>query len=455
MALPPPPSSKSGMMPPPPPAGGGSGSAKGVEIVVMPEKYFGQALKMEGKTQEEMMLQAAPKAAPPAPKPVVPAGPLPRRPIWPFVLIVILVLLLIGGGFVWFNYETLFPKPKPVVQNPPPVQVPTAPNSPSALSAVATTGTAPAVSLSWVDGGGEKTGFRIERGTGDGTFQQLTPLPANSLSFLDVTVQSGTRYEYRVIAIGPGGESAPSNVASAQPVATTPVSVAPSLPPGGLDSDSDGLTDVEESVYGTDPHNPDSDADGFLDGNEVFHLYNPAAKAPVRLLDSGLVSLFTGPAGWSLYVPKGWTSTLETGDGASATIRSGQGEAFRISIEDNPSHMSIKDWYVSTHAGITADMLHDIETKGGLVGILGPDRTDANFAWDGKVFVLRYDNGDKPFINFRTTYEMMLNSLKLTGVPVISAPPTDESLGGPGEFLQTATPTESFVGSTSSTTSTP
>jgi len=424
---------------------------KGTEIVVMPEKYFGQALKMEGKTQEEMMRQA-PVPAPVAPKPV-PAGPLPRRPIWPIVLLVIAVLLLIIGAFVWFNFDTLFPKPTPVVTTPPPVIVTPAPNAPASLVAVATTGTAPAVNLSWVDGGGDKTGFRIERRENGGNFLPLTPLSPSSLSFLDVTVQGGSRYEYRVIAIGPGGESSPSNVAFAQPEISNQGPVTPSLPPGGLDSDSDGLSDVEEASFGTDPHNPDSDSDGFLDGNEVFHLYNPAAAAPVRLLDSGLVTGLSAPAGWSLYVPKGWTSSLDAADGSMATLRSGQGEAFRISIEDNSSHMDLTAWYLAHHQGVTADMLRTFETKGGLMGLLGPDRMDANFAWDGKVFVLRYDNGDKPFINFRTTYEMMLNSLKLTGAPTL-APVSDQALGGPGEFLQT-TSTATTTASENTTTSTP
>ncbi|MGE6761436.1 Ig-like domain-containing protein [Corallococcus interemptor] len=35
------------------------------------------------------------------------------------------------------------------------------------------------------------------------------------------------------------------------------------------DSDNDGLTDVEEAQYGTDPRNPDTDGDGLLDGVEV------------------------------------------------------------------------------------------------------------------------------------------------------------------------------------------
>lgn len=35
------------------------------------------------------------------------------------------------------------------------------------------------------------------------------------------------------------------------------------------DSDKDGLTDPDESKYGTDPNNPDTDSDGLLDGKEV------------------------------------------------------------------------------------------------------------------------------------------------------------------------------------------
>ncbi len=41
----------------------------------------------------------------------------------------------------------------------------------------------------------------------------------------------------------------------------------------GVDSDSDGLTDQDEDVSGSDPQVQDTDADGLLDGDEV-HLYN-------------------------------------------------------------------------------------------------------------------------------------------------------------------------------------
>jgi hypothetical protein len=42
-----------------------------------------------------------------------------------------------------------------------------------------------------------------------------------------------------------------------------------------LDSDSDGLDDEEEKIYGTDPKNPDTDGDGYQDGQEVKSGYNP------------------------------------------------------------------------------------------------------------------------------------------------------------------------------------
>ena len=37
-----------------------------------------------------------------------------------------------------------------------------------------------------------------------------------------------------------------------------------------IDSDGDGLTDGDETLYAADPSNPDSDFDGLLDGKEIW-----------------------------------------------------------------------------------------------------------------------------------------------------------------------------------------
>jgi hypothetical protein len=47
-----------------------------------------------------------------------------------------------------------------------------------------------------------------------------------------------------------------------------------------LDSDGDGLTDVEEAKRGTDPKKADTDGDGFSDGQEVHDGYDPLRAAP-------------------------------------------------------------------------------------------------------------------------------------------------------------------------------
>lgn len=47
-----------------------------------------------------------------------------------------------------------------------------------------------------------------------------------------------------------------------------------------LDSDQDGLSDMEEKALGTDPFNPDTDGDSYSDGAEVKAGYNPLVPAP-------------------------------------------------------------------------------------------------------------------------------------------------------------------------------
>lgn len=421
------------------------------EIVTIPEKFYGQALKMKAEEKKEEPKPKPKEAKPPTPQPPI-AGPKKRRPIWPFALIIILLLLIIGGGFVYFNRDLLFREPAPT---PPPAEpeevVPTAATN---LTATHSTGTN-AVNLRWVDTSDDETGYRIERREEGGTFLPLTNLSINSTTFLDVTVQPETGYTYRVFATSPAGESMSSNEANVTTAAVAERPERPGLPPGGLDSDSDGISDEEERVFGTDTATPDTDGDGFLDGNEVFHLYNPGAEAPIRLVDSGLVNEIRASAGWRLFAPRQWVSTLVPPDGAEATIRTGTGETFEVAILDNPENLILRDWYSQNEQAITSSgAVRNIVTKGGLQGILGADRLSAFFAWDGKIFVIRYNLGEEAFINYRTTFEMMLNSLELQGAPILTETDIDEAEDGPGTFIETSQATSTESVSTSSETGT-
>ena len=60
----------------------------------------------------------------------------------------------------------------------------------------------------------------------------------------------------------------------------------------GTDSDRDGLRDWEESLWGTDPNNPDTDGDGTEDGIEVNKGRNPLVPGPSDLIVSGSTADF-------------------------------------------------------------------------------------------------------------------------------------------------------------------
>lgn len=56
-----------------------------------------------------------------------------------------------------------------------------------------------------------------------------------------------------------------------------------------LDSDKDGLVDVQEEQFKTNPHNPDSDGDGYVDGLEIAQGFDPLSAEPIKLKKSILI----------------------------------------------------------------------------------------------------------------------------------------------------------------------
>lgn len=386
-----------------------------LEVHTIPDAYYGAALK--ATVAEER------KASP------SPGQGAPRKSHAPLILVGVFLLLSIGGGFVYFNRALLFPKTPqtPVVVTPPVQEVPVVPAAPSDTAATSTN--PQSVLVSWTDGSSNESGFRIERNDGSGVFASLTSLPPNSTSFLDFSVQPKTTYLYRVRALNASGESDPSpEISATTPDVPPPPPEAPKLPPAGLDTDSDGLADLEEALYGSDVRSPDTDLDGFLDGNEVFHLYNPSGKAPGKLLELSLIRTVEAPIGWTMGLPASWTLTLDTQSGSRATIDSKHGETFTVSVEENPSQSPVIDWYLAKHPDLTAAQVLQYRSKGGYVGIIGADLLSTYIPWGDKIFVMTYALNDQPFINYRTTYSMMLNSLMLSGLPLTPVPVSGEPL---------------------------
>jgi len=92
-----------------------------------------------------------------------------------------------------------------------------APATPSGLVAAVNSGNpTSSLVLSWADNANNETGYSIERSTDGRSFVQITQAGANTGAWTDTALNSGTAYYYRVRAFNGSGDSAYSNVASAQ-----------------------------------------------------------------------------------------------------------------------------------------------------------------------------------------------------------------------------------------------
>lgn len=187
-------------------------------------------------------------------------------------------------------------------------------------------------------------------------------------------------------------EETPTETESPFPTAKTP----------GTDTDSDGLTDLEERlVYGTNPSLPDTDSDGFLDGNEVYHRYNPAGTAPGTLFESGLAKLESA-AEYRVLYPSIWAAD----DG---TFKATTGETFVLLVE-NTERAAFDDWYAAQDFAKGFDKT---TTKNGYASYVEDDGLMVLVRVPtGEVVTLRYDTGIKATVDYLQTFKMMANSLE-------------------------------------------
>ncbi len=101
----------------------------------------------------------------------------------------------------------------------------TSPEPPSPPTSVQATTQDGSVSLTW-DGGADASGYNVYRSTSSFSGAPGTPVngdtPLRQPTLTDDAVDTGTRYYYRVTAVGEGGESDPSAEVSVRPFPSPP-----------------------------------------------------------------------------------------------------------------------------------------------------------------------------------------------------------------------------------------
>lgn len=183
--------------------------------------------------------------------------------------------------------------------------------------------------------------------------------------------------------------------------------------PTTTDSDEDFLTDAEENLYNTNVNNMDEDGDTYLDGLELINLYDPKQKAPATLVNSGAINIFNNKEqGYSLFYPKGWKARYINDDKSEVYFESSTVEFVQILVSDNPQQESITAWVKKQFQDIEINKLERVSV-GDKLGIKSPNGLTINFANEDKMYSITYQISTLRELNFKATFQMMYNSLKL------------------------------------------
>lgn len=184
----------------------------------------------------------------------------------------------------------------------------------------------------------------------------------------------------------------------------------PEEPYPGTDTDSDGLTNIEELLYGTDFRSPDTDGDTFLDGNEVFHRYDPNGLAPSTLLDTGAVRVLERvDLPFTLYYPASWSVFAASAADARVAFRSEENGSIELMYEEKDILTDLSDWMKEND--ISGKGIEETMTKEGYQARSAEDGRTVYLDLGKWVVSARYNLGETMSIEFLQTFKMMMNSV--------------------------------------------
>ena len=191
----------------------------------------------------------------------------------------------------------------------------------------------------------------------------------------------------------------------------------------GKDTDADGLSDVEEGLWGTDPLKVDTDGDGYNDGKEVLSFYSPTVSGSndnAKLFGAKQVKIYTNNKfGYSLFYPISWQVNDFGGSGEQVVFIANSGEFVEVIISENDfGFTSAKEWYLDQNPAAIGNNLEEV-LIGNWSGIRSPDKLNIYLLKNNYIYTLSYNVGLKQELSYQTTFEMMLKSFKLFEAPLM------------------------------------
>ncbi len=179
-----------------------------------------------------------------------------------------------------------------------------------------------------------------------------------------------------------------------------------------IDSDNDGLNDIEEILLDCNSNLKDSDGDGYEDKSELFKMYNPSGKGKL-IVNPNIKQYSNLTNSYSLYYLSSWSINENKND--SIIFQIGEANQFiQIITQKNIKNQTIEEWYkeqfsvsvINNSQKVYKKAWTGIKSKDGLiVYLLSPLKN--------KIFILTYSVSKGGVLNYKNIFEMMIKSLEI------------------------------------------
>ena len=185
--------------------------------------------------------------------------------------------------------------------------------------------------------------------------------------------------------------------------------------PASRDSDSDGLTDTEEAIYGTSISIPDTDGDGYVDGQEVVSSYDPLSRGQLQA-SAAVRSYVDSTEGYNILYPSSWALSDDP-QNTRGKMFTTEGEFMEVSVQENPAKLSARDWYLAKSPGIDSSKVVTVTNwNKTLTGVKSLDGLSVYFTKGDKAYLINYNISILTEANYKSTFQMMFSSFVLGAV---------------------------------------
>jgi hypothetical protein len=177
------------------------------------------------------------------------------------------------------------------------------------------------------------------------------------------------------------------------------------------DSDGDGLTDLEELLFDTNPNAPDSDGDGYDDLTEVKNLYNPAGSG--KITDNPGFTVYENEYSYSFVRPKSWNIDVFGGND-SVMLQLKNNQFIQVIVQVKSENETIDGWYKRQ---FMVDVIDNerVSNPAGFKGVRSKDGLTVYLEHPEKNYIVTvtYNTGLENTLYYKNIFELIIESMQV------------------------------------------